>query len=122
MTRHPMQWLIQKLAERFVALFGRMFASRVETMVLLQEVADQEAIEQQVKELEQAGLPQLAEQLRNRAAVLTADNPASLALPVVRNIAQDDFADGPLTMPLGDPTESPSATTGNRKLSAKAPK
>ncbi len=120
MTQHPMQWLIQKLAERFVALFGRMFASRVETMVLLQEMADQEAIEQQVKELESAGLPQLAEQLRTRAQALSSDNPASLALPAVRNIAQDDFA----TLPAALTPDSANATgsTTSRRLSAKSGK
>lgn len=120
MTQHPMQWLIQKLAERFVALFGRLFASRVETMVLLQEMADQEAIEQQVKELESAGLPQLAEQLRSRALALSSDNPASLALPAVRNIAQDDFSSLPAALTPNASDTTPTSTS--RRLSAKSGK
>lgn len=118
MARLPMQWLIQKLTERFVALFGRMFASRFETMAVLQEMADQELIEQQAKQYEAEGLTLLAEQLRARAKSLNADNPASLALPVVRNIAQDDFADLPPALPTNS-DESEMSAASNKSSSSR---
>jgi hypothetical protein len=118
-----MQWLIQKLSERFVALFGRMFAFRFETMVVLQEMADQELIEQQAKQYEADGLTLLAEQLRARAKSVSADNPASLALPVIRNIAQDDFADLPAALPT-NAEDSETATAANTSSTSRrlAPK
>lgn len=95
MVRYPMQWLVEKLSERFVALFARLFASRIETMVVMQEAADRELIEQQAKQYETDGLPHLAEALRQRLKSLSADSPASLALPVIQSLAQDDYATQP---------------------------
>ncbi len=84
------QWCVQRLVERLVPIFATSFSSTVETMHALGQAEQQSQLEDAAREYEADGKTEIAEALRQRAARLTSDNPASEAIPIIENLAADN--------------------------------
>lgn len=83
------QWFIERIVERIVPIIASSFSSTVEMFHALGQAEQQSRIEEAALKYEADGKPEIAAVLRQRAAQLTSDNPASQALPMIQNLAQD---------------------------------
>lgn len=96
-----MQWFVEKLLYRMRALLWGMLASDVETESMLHQAENLSRIEDYARQLEADGKLHQAEVLRQRAAQMTADSPAGLALEAITDVSEDKVI--PL---LGEPEEA----------------
>lgn len=80
------QWIIERIAERFIPLIGGMFASTVQTFHALGLAEHQSQLEEAARRYETEGKTEIAAVLRQRAAELASDNPADQAVHIAENI------------------------------------
>ena len=81
------QWIIERIAERFIPLIGGMFSSTVETFHALGLAEQQSQLEEAARRYEVEGKTEIAAALRQRAAQLASDNPAEQAVRIAENVA-----------------------------------
>jgi hypothetical protein len=72
-----MQKILDAISQRVASLVGGAVASRVETMVVLEQVDQQDAIEERARQLEKEGKTDLAESLRRRMLQEDHNNPGA---------------------------------------------
>ena len=81
--------VVEILAQRLISLVGGLFASRVQTIVALEEAAQQDELEEEARRLEREGKPDQAAALRSRAAQIAAQSPAALGHHVTHQLEQE---------------------------------
>jgi hypothetical protein len=82
-----LQTILDVLSQRIASLIGGAVASRVETMVVLEQVDQHEMLEKRALELEKEGKPHLAESLRKRARGVDPANPGSQGQVILAQLA-----------------------------------
>jgi len=88
------RWIAQKLTERFISITGGLFAVHVETAAALEEAECQDLLEKRARQFEAEGKPELAAALREKAARITSEAPASAAVTAVQYLQHTDLATG----------------------------
>jgi hypothetical protein len=81
------QWIIDRLVERFVPVIGGMFSSTVETAHALTLAEQLNELEEAARHYEAGGKMEIAATLRRRASQLATHDPASLGVDLARNLA-----------------------------------
>jgi hypothetical protein len=104
---------MEKLLDRLMLIFGTLFSSHLETMILLRQADHQDALEERARRLEAEGKLELARTLRSRAARIAPENPASAALLAIQNLQAKDEASG---VPLLEPIDGNKETSGHGAL------
>ena len=105
--------MMEILAERAVALVGSLFASRLESIVALEDIEHHNAMEERARELEQQGKPQLAAALRARAAQISPDALAAHGLCVLRRLEQEE-KESPTLLLTGQHERTESSTPADQ--------
>lgn len=82
---------LERLAERFVALFAGLISSRIETFHAAARAEQQSHLEDLAREYEAAGKIEIATSLREQARGLTSSNLASEATNIVRNVSGESL-------------------------------
>ncbi len=84
------QWFIERIVERMIPVIGTMFSSSAETLQALGQAEQQSRLEDEARKYEADGKTEIANALRQRAARLTSDNPASQSVQIFENVANDE--------------------------------
>lgn len=111
-----MQRILDAISQRIAAMVSGAVASRVETMVVLEQVDQQEAIEDRARQLEKDGKPHLAETLRHRMLRIDPVNPAGQGQAILARLA--DEASTPETPALSAPEPEQEESSPRRRRRA----
>lgn len=84
-----MQRILDAISQRVASLVGGAVASRVETMVVLDHVDQQDALEERARQLEKQGKADLAESLRHRILQSDHNNPGSQGQAVLASLCSE---------------------------------
>ena len=84
-----LQRILDVLSQRIASLVGGAVASRVETMVVLEQVDQHEMLEERALKLEKQGKSHLADSLRKRARGLDPANPGGQGQAILAQLAAD---------------------------------
>jgi hypothetical protein len=99
----PIDVLLEKLAERCISTAAGMLATTIASMQLSHDVRRQQQLEELAKDLEAQGLTDLARLLRERAHLLTVEQPTSPATLLGNSGSQEGLLPGSGTLPLRRP-------------------
>jgi len=89
-----MQRLLDAISQRVAAIVGGAVASRVETMAVLEQVDQQDALEERARQLENEGKNELAESLRRRMLGVDNNNPGAQGQAVFVSLCSETPPDG----------------------------
>lgn len=78
--------LMQALMQRLLPLFGGLFASQVETGIVLEQAEQLNAIEEKARQYEREGKDELAEVLRYQSARIQSDDPGRTGVRILANL------------------------------------
>ena len=84
-----MQNILDAISQRIAAIVGGAVASRVETMAVLEQVHQQDALEERARQLEKEGKTELAESLRRRMFQTDHDNPGGQGQAVLARLRNE---------------------------------
>lgn len=101
------QWITQRLSERFVSIIGGLFAAHLETTAALEEAECQDLLEKRARQFEDEGKLELAANLRQKAARITSQAPGDGAVAAVKYLHETDLS---TTAALPAPNLSASST------------
>lgn len=101
------QWIVERIAERFVPIIGSLFSSTMETFHAMGIAEQQNQLEETARQYEEQGKPEIAEALRRRAAKLGSDEPGSQGVRIVESLTSQ-----PLIPPSTNGNESTDAPMG----------
>lgn len=90
--------LMQALLQRLMPLFGGLFASQVETGIVLEQAEQLNAIEERARQFEREGKTELADVLRRQFTRIQSDDPGRTGLRILANF--EEGADSKLSTPL----------------------
>lgn len=82
--------LMQALMKRLMPLFGGLFASHVETGILLEQAEQIDALEQRARRFEAEGKPELATLLRQQIGQVHSEDPGRRGLRILENFEDRD--------------------------------
>jgi hypothetical protein len=117
-----LQAVFDWLAERSGAVFGRLFSAHVEVRYAEQVAGLLSRLEDQARQYEADGQPEVAATLRQRARALAGDNPLALGATLLDQIgtgpapALPPAAQQPPALPEAPTATPPAQKTGRRKL------
>lgn len=80
--------LLERLAERCLALTAGLLATSIEALHVRYQAEQQCRLEELARTFEADGKPELAQSLRDRAAVLVHDNPAARGETLLRGLTE----------------------------------
>ena len=78
--------LMQALLQRLLPLFGGLFASQVETGIVLEQAEQLNAIEERARRFEREGKTELANALRGQLTRIHSDDPGRTGLRILANL------------------------------------
>lgn len=108
-----MQRILDAISQRVAAIVSGAVASRVETMAVLEQVDQQDALEERARQLEKEGKNELAESLRRRILQADHSNPGAQGQAVLASLCiEAQPEDGPALL---EDTSSKSAPPKRRK-------
>ncbi len=84
-----MQRILDAISQRVASLVGGAVASRVEAMVVLDQVDQQDALEERARRLEKEGKADLAESLRRRILQADHNDPGAQGQAVFASLCSD---------------------------------
>ena len=119
--------LLSKLLDRVTVIIAGAVASRVETLVVLDEADRQDELEEFARRLDGQDKPHLAHRLRQTAARISRQAPAASALPAMEHLGGDtghddalapDSHGAPAALPNPDDAETRTRRPKRRTKSA----
>lgn len=99
--------LMQALLQRLLPLFGGLFASQVETGIVLEQAEQLNAIEERARQFESEGKPELADALRQQLTRIHSDDPGRTGLRILANLEGPANSPALLTSEVEEPEEKP---------------
>ena len=109
-----MQRILDAISQRVASLVGGAVASRVETMVVLEQVDQQDALEERARQLEKEGKEDLAESLRRRILQADHNNPGAQGQAVFASLCCETAPEANPAM-LEDASRESAPTPKRRK-------
>ena len=109
--------LMQALLQRLLPLFGGLFASQVETGIVLEQAEQLNAIEERARQFEREGKTELADALRRQCTRIQSDDPARTGLRILANFeegANSSSSTPLLTTEPSEPEQKPPATSDSK--------
>ena len=103
--------LMQALLQRLLPLFGGLFASQVETGIVLEQAEQLDAIEERARQFESEGKPELADALRQQITRIYSDDPGRKGLSILANLESQSQTPPLLTSEADEPEEKPKRRT-----------
>ena len=92
-----LQRILDVLSQRIASLVGGALASRLETMVVLEQVDQQDELEERARRLEKEGKTDLAKSIRQRMLDVDHSNPGSQGQSILARLCDE-------TTPESNPT------------------
>ncbi len=89
-----LQRILDVLSRRIASLVGGALASRLETMVMLEQVDQQDELEERARQLEKEGKPDLAETIRRRALGVDHNDPGGQGKAILTRLCDETSPDG----------------------------
>jgi len=89
-----LQRILDVLSQRIASLVGGAVASRLETMVMIEQVDQQDELEERARRLEKEGKPHLAEALRRRALGVDHNDPGSQGKAIFAQLCDETPPNG----------------------------
>jgi hypothetical protein len=109
-----MQRILDAISQRVASLVGGAVASRVETMVVLEQVDQQDALEERARQLEKEGKADLAESLRRRILQADHNNPGAQGQAILASLCSETVPEDNPAM-LEDTSQESAPTPKRRK-------
>lgn len=109
--------LMQALLQRLLPLFGGLFASQVETGIVLEQAEQLNAIEERARQFEREGKTELANVLRRQFTRIQSDDPGRTGLRILANFEEGVDSTSPtplLTAESSEPERKPSASSDGK--------
>ena len=97
--------LMQALLQRLLPLFGGLFASQVETGIVLEQAEQLNAIEERARQFEREGKAELAEVLRQQFSRIQSDDPGRKGLRILANLEEQTDSQSPAALLTAESTE-----------------
>ncbi len=97
--------LMQALLQRLLPLFGGLFASQVETGIVLEQAEQLNAIEEKARQFEREGKAELAEVLRQQFARIQSDDPGRTGLRILANFEEKTDSQPPAALLTAESAE-----------------
>ena len=115
------RWIIERLSQRFVSVIGGLFAAHLETTVALEEAECQDLLEKRARQFEADGKPELAANLRQKAARISSQAPADGAVAAVKYLRETELSTT-VALPAPQPdTRSTNETDETRNVTSQRP-
>ncbi len=89
-----MRRILDAISQRVAAIVGGAVASRVETMAVLEQVDQQDALEERARQLDKEGKNELAESLRRRMLGVDNNNPGAQGQAVFASLCCEIPSEG----------------------------
>jgi hypothetical protein len=113
-----MQRILDAISQRVASLVGGAVASRVETMVVLEQVDQQDALEERARQLEKEGKEDLAESLRRRIHQADHNNPGAQGQAILVSLCSETAPEANPAM-LEDASRESAPTPKRRKRASR---
>ncbi len=98
--------LMQALLQRLLPLFGGLFASQVETGIVLEQAEQLNQIEERARQFEREGKAELAEALRRQFTRIQSDDPGRTGLRILENLGEKADSPALLTAENSEPEQT----------------
>ncbi len=93
-----LQRLLDVLSQRIASLVGGALASRLETMVVLEQVDQQDELEERARRLEKEGKTELAKSIRQRMLDVDHNNPGGQGQSILTRLCDETTAESNPTL------------------------